>query len=596
MLIPFLPYLLALAGITVLLALPVAPLALPVMASGWSVAALYLALPLLGEAVGQLRRPRMGVRRRAQLRHRLVFLAAWLGVLVIVPLPAALLAALQGLPLLGDADEPALVLLLLNFWVGDTLAMSPLVPAGRESWGAQLRRFALALRMPVPVLLLVLVGLALPLFSEDALPGGGDPAALPGLRLAASVGTMLLLAVVAVPVLIRTCWGLVPIPPGPAAEAVRDELAENGVPVAAVLAWPEALMGYATAGVIGLLPRFRYLLISPSLVSALEVPELRAVTAHEAGHLKHRHLWYFFAAVLAFILGMQVLSTGLLWGGLLTGTPLPLWALVALEVGALVLFFRFGIGYVSRHFERQADANALRRLGPHAFEGAITKVGLLNGIPLEQDNWHHYGIGRRIGFAHRAQAEPEALARHDRKVSRIKVALVALLLLAVGAQAAASSPDAMGWLGERYLAYRLDGREAPREADLLPLQFLASRAVQRGDFPAAERYFRAVLRVTPEDPQALNNLAWVLVTQPRPARAELTEGLTLARQAAESVDEAYIWDTLAESYYRLQRYDDAIHAASKALALAEQGAGRGDAPLRYYRERLDAFARHGRGA
>jgi Flp pilus assembly protein TadD len=120
--------------------------------------------------------------------------------------------------------------------------------------------------------------------------------------------------------------------------------------------------------------------------------------------------------------------------------------------------------------------------------------------------------------------------------------------------------------------------------------------VQHGDHVAAERYFRVILRVTPEDPQAQNNLAWVLVTQPAPRAAELHEGLALARRAADTDDQAYIWDTLAESHYRLQQYEAAIHAASKALLLAEAGAGRGDVPLHYYRERLAAFSHHGRGA
>jgi tetratricopeptide (TPR) repeat protein len=154
----------------------------------------------------------------------------------------------------------------------------------------------------------------------------------------------------------------------------------------------------------------------------------------------------------------------------------------------------------------------------------------------------------------------------------------------------------MGWLGERYLAQRLDDGAAPTAADLLPLQFLATRALQRGDPDGAERYFRLVLQVTPEDAQARNNLAWVLVTRPDARPEQLREGLELARQAAEAAQQAYIWDTLAESYYRLRRYDAAVEAAGKALMLAEEGAGRGDVPLRYYRERLAAFSRGGAGA
>ncbi len=140
-----------------------------------------------------------------------------------------------------------------------------------------------------------------------------------------------------------------------------------------------------------------------------------------------------------------------------------------------------------------------------------------------------------------------------------------------------------------------DVRDAGAQ-DLLALKFLASRAVAREDHATAERYFRLVLQVTPEDPQALNNLAWVIVTRPGASASQLREGLRLAESAADAGAQAYIWDTLAESYFRLARYDAAIDAASRALALARQGHGRGDVPLHYYRERLAAFSRHGQGA
>ncbi len=590
MLIPFLPYLLAIAGVSAVLALPAPPVESP----GWALVALFFVLPLLGAILGDLPGRWLGARSPGYLHRRLLFLALWLTLLALLPLPEAMRGALAWS---GDGEAATVALLLLNFWIGDTLAVSPLNPLLRETWPAQWRRFVQALRLPLPILLLMAAGLLLPVLSDNLLVGGeGRSAALSWLRLLGGLAGMLALAAVAVPVLIRVCWGLHPLAPSPAEAAVREELAANGVTVGAVLAWPDELMGHVTAGVIGLVPRFRYLMISPSLLAALDLTELRSVTAHEAGHVRQRHLWYFFAAIVSFVLLMQVLATGLFWAGLFTGGSPPLWLLIGLEVGGLLVFFRFGLGFVSRHFERQADGNALRRLGPAPFEGAIVKVALLNGIALEQDNWHHYGIAQRIRFANAAHAEPEKLRQHDRGVRRIKVALLALLLAGLGVQAVASSPDAVDWLGERYLARRMSGEGEPSRADLLPLQFLATRALERGDHGAAERYFRLVLRITPENPQAQNNLAWVLVTQPNPGAGELEEGLRLAEQAARNDPLAYVFDTLAESHFRLQQYDAAVKAASRALLLAEEGAGRGDVPLRYYRERLAAFARHGQGA
>lgn len=592
MLIPFLPYLLALAGLSAVDALRPEGEGTALL-SGVSQVLLYLALPLLGLLVERLPAVLVGRRGMGRMRARGLFLLLWLGVLASVPLTASLTASLAWV---GDGGSAALAALMLNYWVGDALCQSAHPAPGAAAGLSRRQRLGMALRMPLPILVLLLAGLALPGLSDELLlplePSGGWAWARALSGLVVLVGV----AAVGVPVLIRLCWGLRPLADRTAERVMRDELAANGVRVAAVLAWPEALLGHSTAGVIGLLPRFRYLLVSPSLLEALAPDELQAVTAHEAGHLKHRHLWFFLAAIVGFSLLMQVLAAGAFWTGLYTGTMLPAWLLVVLEVAALVVFFRFGIGYLSRHFERQADGNALRRTGPAPFEGALMKVGLLNGIPVEQNNWHHYGISHRIGYARRATDDPERLARHDRKVTRVKAALLALVALGFAGQAAAMRPDTADWLGERLLTAELQGDSVP-DAKMLPaMQFLASRAVEQGNLRRAERLFRGVLRARPDDPQTQNNLAWVLVTRPQPEPGELREGLHLAEQAARADEQAYIWDTLAESYYRLHRIDAAIRASAKALDLAEADMGRGVAPLSYYRERLESFRRQSRGA
>ena len=69
------------------------------------------------------------------------------------------------------------------------------------------------------------------------------------------------------------------------------------------------------------------------------------------------------------------------------------------------------------------------------------------------------------------------------------------------------------------------------------------------------RYFRIILGLAPDNPTARNNLAWMLVTRPGASEPEIKEGLRLAKAAAERWEHAYIWDTLAETYFRLKRYD-----------------------------------------
>ena len=109
--------------------------------------------------------------------------------------------------------------------------------------------------------------------------------------------------------------------------------------------------------------------------------------------------------------------------------------------------------------------------------------------------------------------------------------------------------------------------------------------------PTAERYFRRLLEVSPQESEIQNNLAWLLVTRPDAEAAQLEEGLQLARWAARSNDSAFIWDTVAEALHRGGRPTEAQSAAARAFRLAVAGKGRGSASLTYYRNRRAALGR-----
>ncbi|MCZ6749574.1 MAG: hypothetical protein O7D96_09780, partial [SAR324 cluster bacterium] len=182
---------------------------------------------------------------------------------------------------------------------------------------------------------------------------------------------------------------------------------------------------------------------------------------------------------------------------------------------------------------------------------------------------------------------------HDRRVRRIKMAVLSLLAVCVVAQPLLGGARWLPLFADGYLADRLDSIQEPTAAELEGVQYLASEAFRKSDFASAERYFRLILIWRPEDPQAQNNLAWLLVTRPEAGRAAVREGLRLAERASELRQAAYIWDTLAEAYDRADQPDKAEAAADMALRLAEEGRERGDAPLNYYRERWKTFSRPG---
>ena len=585
MFLPFLPFLVAMAGLTAIAALP------DVSAEpfgGREIAAAYFALLLLGAVLGWVSERWLGSRSPMRLsRRRLALLLLWLGTLATTPMFQGLFRAME--KELGGL-EVALILLLINYWLAEALALQPFPPLLRQEWATAGRRFGATLGMTLPILVLVAGGIALGPLVEGALEGLGLLEIIPvWLQGIAGIAMYMLVAAALVPVLIRVCWGLRGLESPEVERVIEEELQANGVSVARVVHWPEEMMGHATAGVIGLLPRFRYLLFADGLARSLTAAEVRSVTAHEAAHIKHHHLFYFLAAILAFVLVIQMVFQVLLIAGLWLGFSPPIWATVALELLLLVFFLRFGIGFLSRNFERQADGQALRRAGFADFRSAILKIAHLNGIPAEKDNWHHYGIARRVAYLQEAAESPERLARHDRTVRLIKRICVGGLLLALAGQAVFSEAGVVSYLVEKYWLTRLESIREPTEGARQGVEFLASQAFQRGDWPDAERYYRVLLDWNPHDPRHQNNLAWVLVAGPGRDPAALEEGLRLARKAAEVSRQAYMWDTLAEAYLRSNRPEAAVAAATEAMRLAEQGVGRGDVSLKYYRRRLADF-------
>lgn len=114
----------------------------------------------------------------------------------------------------------------------------------------------------------------------------------------------------------------------------------------------------------------------------------------------------------------------------------------------------------------------------------------------------------------------------------------------------------------------LADREYRRAAELdkgwaLPLVNLGNIAARQNNWPEAAKHYRAALGRGPDQAEAMNNLAWVLTRDGRPA-----EALPWAQQAvAAAAEDPRCWDTLAEVYLALDRPADARAAAMQGLSL-----------------------------
>ena len=479
-----------------------------------------------------------------------------------------------------DAESVSFGVLLLFYWLADAVAAIPVYQWNAHGLEEKIKKSVLHLRLQLPVLALIIIQTVWFWITSKFLLSFTS-----NWSLIFELLCSLILMVLVAPVVFVKSWGAKAIENGNDFEEIRKELENSRTPVTAILSWPDSIMPYSTAGVIGFVRGFRYLLISPQLLKSLSATELRAVTAHEAGHLRKQHLLFYLLAFIcllelfAFAVSANLLLT---WTGVLEVSGM---LMGVASILSIILFIRFGIGFLSQNFERQADCHAFERHGISPISTALMKVSLLNGINPEQDNWHHYGIQQRIDFLSICLKKPEMLQKHHRRVIRIKLGCAVLLFGLLGANYMLSSDT----LKIKVLAWKLE-----QSADIWQLKD-APMLTKMGDLlyfqdqkSEAELWYRRALEMNPEESHTLNNLAWLLTEKHNNDKKRLRESIELAQKASILKQAAFIWVTLAEAYLINGKYEAASDAARKALKLAKAKVGlTRDTNLDYYREKLE---------
>ncbi|MCF8064706.1 MAG: M48 family metalloprotease [Desulfarculaceae bacterium] len=404
------------------------------------------------------------------------------------------------------------------------------------------------------------------------------------------------------PVLVKHWWGCVPLEPGREREVAAMVLEHTRVEVGGILTWP--LMGgrLLTAGILGLLPRLRYLLITPALARALDNRELAAVVAHEAGHVAHRHLWYYlmffaglFLAAYALAEPLALLISGLVWwlagstwGMDLLGADgaggafsiLPALPLVAL----LIVYLRLVMGFFMRHFERQADFFALRVMGEaEPLAASLERIALMSGNTRDVPSWHHFSIAQRVRALGEAQADPRRIAAQARLIRRgLGVFFLGLALVVAGG----FTVEGLGLdqqIKQATLERILASEIAKRPHDARLQMQMGILLYERGDERRALVHLKGAVALAPKDPEVLNGLAWFWATARNKSMRRPAQAVRLAQKAVALAPLPHIWDTLAEAYYAAGDPRRAVAAARAALA------ARPTERLGYYQEQLERF-------
>ncbi len=286
--------------------------------------------------------------------------------------------------------------------------------------------------LPLLVAVSAIVDLTLPLMPwiEQHLTG------LAGLALGwIGINTLMLAMLVLVPPLLVRLWGGRPLPLGPVRDRLQHACDAMGVRVHQLMRWPVPGGKVYNAAVVGMVPRFRYVLFTDDLLRDLPERELMAVVGHELGHARHGHLWLFFLFANVVMAGSMLVDH---LGFRIPGPPgIPedlIQAAVALL--AIAALWRVIFGFLSRACERQADLAGAELAGDAgAMEAALKSVARLSGQPENAPNWRHYTIAERVGFLQRVRADPPLARTHHRTLGAMRFSLILLLVVMIASLA-----------------------------------------------------------------------------------------------------------------------------------------------------------------
>lgn len=264
---------------------------------------------------------------------------------------------------------------------------------------------------------------------------------------------------VVLPLFVKPALGLQSLPAGPARDRLEAIARREKFRCTDLLHWPTRGQ-MLNAMVLGLVPRARYVVFTDKLLESLTPDELDAVFGHEIGHVRYQHLpYYLLFLMLSFVAVMCAVDAGmgaLAAGGWIDAVAWEPWAALP-PLAALFAYIFLAFGFLSRRCERQADLHGCRvasggdgitPLGIAAMIKALERVGDASDVkssPVERRpsflrrtaalvrSWQHGSIPERIEYLLSLLEQPEREGEFQRRVYRLKWAIVLGLVAFIAA-------------------------------------------------------------------------------------------------------------------------------------------------------------------
>lgn len=330
------------------------------------------------------------------------------------------------------------------------------------------------------------------------------------------------------PFFIRHIWKTATLPDGEVRRRVESLASKSKIKYRDILIWNIGDRNVANAGMAGLLPKSRYIFMTDSLLSNLDIDEIEAIVAHEFGHIKYKHV----LAYMLFSFGYLIFFTFLyaIFYPVIKGIQLNtiLSALLGALATLLVFFtyFVFIFRYFSRKFERQADLYATSIIGdPESFKNALIKVASINYMPIQIPRFveifrTHPSVYERLRLVDRfILGDPDALRYISSNLNDIRkaTAIIGVVMLVL----IFTKKDFLFPLGEMHYEigrqYAVEGMldaaitefnkaiiNDPKSADAV--YALGLLYAEKGSVDLAEKQFIKALEINPKNDNARERL------------------------------------------------------------------------------------------
>ena len=398
------------------------------------------------------------------------------------------------------------------------------------------------------------------------------------------------------PVLIKKIWNCKPLEKGLHREKIEIVCKKAGLKYSNILKWELFGGTMITAGVMGLVGRFRYILVTPALLNSLNDDELTAVMLHEIGHVQKYHMLFylffftgfiacnfvFFEPVMLLLYIIEPIYELFGFVGVQKSTAHPILISFTL-IGIFVLYFRFVFGFFMRNFERQADLHVYFFTDDASpLISTFYKIASFSRQSIEKPNWHHYSIGRRVRFLERCQNTPALINAHHLKVKKLIIGYFVLVFILFGFGYSINFGMAKetfdNFIAENILFQQLD--VDAKNSDLYSI--VGDYYYNKKKYKKAIESYENVLRQDPENIHALNNLSWLFSTCPLREYRNKEKALEYAKRALVQKREAFVIDTYAEALFINNDIRTAVSAAKEALSISKD-------KKEYYKNQLQRF-------